>query len=132
VGGRFRLHPSTGPGWRVMCAFHGRLPELPPPDPSPAGLLRFPEGAAPQGYFFPTAVVDGELLLEQPLDALARGVAARLEVIVGGNRDEDADVPPRLRGAQPLMQSYGTRLPPGEGRAQVVQRAACEIAGMPK
>jgi len=113
-----------------MMSFDGAPRELPAPDPSPAGLLRFPKGEAPRGYFFPTAVVDGVLLSEPPLEALQRGVAAHLDIIVGGNRDEDAAKPPAAEGWWP--DNYGLRLRETEGRHEVVHRMAWEVAGMPR
>mmetsp|Transcript_32324 Transcript_32324/g.89297 ORF Transcript_32324/g.89297 Transcript_32324/m.89297 type:complete len:615 (-) Transcript_32324:236-2080(-) len=128
--GHFRTHPTTGPGWRVLMSCRGELLELPMPDPSPAGLFRFPADEAPQGYFFPTIIIDGELFTQQPLEALMSKVAAHLDIIVGGNREEDAAEPLLLEGTLPLMTAYGLRLPKGEGRSEIVQRMAWEIAGM--
>lgn len=130
--GRFRVHPTTGPGWRVMMSMRGKLCPLPSPDPSPAGLFRFPSDSAPQGYFFPTIVIDGVLFQEPPLNALVHKVAAHLEIIVGSNREEDAATPIPLQGKPQVMPSYGLRLPAGEGKQEILQRLAWEIAGMPK
>jgi len=127
--GHFHIHPSTGPGWRVLMSFGGQLRDLPDPDPSPAGLFRFPDGQGPKGYFFPVPVVDGELLQEPPLQALFHGVAAGLDVVIGGNREEDAAIP--AAGEGPLPENYGVRLPEGEGREEVLRRMAWELAGMP-
>lgn len=128
--GRFRVHPSTGPGWRVMNCFGTACPELPLPDPTPSGLFRFPEDRAPKSYFYPTAVVDGELLEEPPLDALLHGVAAHLDIIIGGNREEDAAPPHGAKGA--LHQNFGIQLAKNEGHAEIVNRMAWELAGMPR
>merc|ERR1712232_308236 len=77
----FRIPPNTGPGWRELMA-GGTLPDVEPvPDPTPAGLFRFPDGHAPVGWPLPVAVVDGELLEDVPMDALAKGVAKHLDII---------------------------------------------------
>jgi len=130
--GCFRVHPTTGPGWRVMMSMGGKLAPLPPPEPSPAGLFRFPLDNKPQGYFFPTIVIDGVLFPEPPLNALVNQVAAHLEIIVGTNREEDAATPTHLVGKPQVMPSFGMCLPAGEGKQEILQRLAWEIAGMPK
>jgi len=122
--GRFRINPTTGPGWRLLCATDGSLPPFEPrPDPSPAGLFRFPAGREPRGWIMPVAVLDGELLAEQPLDALARGAAGHLRVIVGGNREECA--------FSTLEGSFGAELQSSGSLHEVVERLAWELAGAP-
>lgn len=127
--GRFRLNPTITPGWRVMCALGGKLVPLQAPDPSPAGMFRFAPGTEPEGYQFLTAIIDGELFEEQPLEALFHKVAAHLDVIVGGNREEDAVEPSEK--VEPIEWTYGVELSEGEGYQAVVQRMAWEIVGMP-
>lgn len=129
--GCFRVHPTTGPGWRVLMSFKGKLAPLTLPDPSPAGLFRFPVDRAPQGYFFPTIVIDGVLFQETPLNALVNQVAGHLDLIVGTNREEDAAIPPLLEKNPHIMPCFGQRLPADEGKREITQRMAWEIAGMP-
>lgn len=99
----------------------------PDPDPSAAGLFRHVAPGA--GWSMPVVALDGDFMAEQPLNALARGVAAELEVIVGGNRDEDAFVPKSATEPnKPADGSYGPRV---RSKDEVCRRMAWEIAGMP-
>lgn len=126
--GQFRCSHSCGPGWRLLTQLGGALPNhTPEPDPSAAGLFRHPAPGA--GWTMPVVALDGEFMVEQPLDALARGAAAELEVVVGGNRDEDAFVPKSAEEPdQPARGSFGPRV---RSMDEVCRRMAWEIAGMP-
>eukprot|EP00435_Cladocopium_sp_Y103_P028366 s1320_g7.t1 len=101
-------------------------------DPSSAGLFRLPEGHEVRGWPMPVAVVDGEFLQEPPLKALASGVARHLDIIVGGNKQENgfrafSEEEPE-RGCDG---SCGRYVSPDEPREEMVQRLAWEIAGCP-
>lgn len=129
----YRVSPTVGPGWRLMLMQAAMkfkyMPEFDPaPHPSPAGLFAYPEASGP--FHFPAVVLDGEYLIEQPLDALLHGAAADLEVLIGSNRDEDGFIPisPEFPNF-PRPGCYGARCQGGhEG---VVARMAWELAGMP-
>eukprot|EP00434_Breviolum_minutum_P014872 symbB.v1.2.013111.t1/scaffold921.1/size152096/7 len=101
-------------------------------DPSSAGLFRLPEGHEVHGWPMPVAVVDGEFLEEPPLKALARGVARHLDIIVGGNKQENG-----FRAASEedpehgCDGSCGRYVSEDEPREEMVQRLAWEIAGCP-
>jgi len=130
--GTYRVFPTTGPGWRELM-FGGTLPPVEPePDPSSAGLFRLPEGHEVHGWPMPVAVVDGEFLEEPPLKALARGVARHLDIIVGGNKQENG-----FRAASEedpehgCDGSCGRYVSQDEPREEMVQRLAWEIAGCP-
>lgn len=88
--GHFSIYPTTSPGWREFMLGRSLHEVDPSPLPTSAGLFRFPPDEDFVGWPLPVAVIDGELLLERPLDALARGTASHLEIIIGANRDEDA------------------------------------------
>lgn len=126
--GKFRCSHSCGPGWRLLTQLGGNLPKhAPDPDPSATGLFRHPAPGA--DWTMPVVALDGEFMIEQPLDALARGAAAELEVIVGGNRDEDAFVP--KSAAEPDKPARGCFGPRVRSKDDVCRRLAWEIAGMP-
>lgn len=132
TAGTYRVFPTMGPGWRELM-FSGTLPPVDPePDPSSAGLFRLPEGHEVRGWPMPVAVVDGEFLQEPPLKALASGVARHLDIIVGGNKQENgfrafSEEEPE-RGCDG---SCGRYVSPDEPREEMVQRLAWEIAGCP-
>lgn len=83
----------------------------------------------------PVAVVDGDLLTEQPLDALARGVAGHLDIIVGCNRDEGSFYPPENGGYGTLVLDWHMTGMPEHVRQALrtgfVKRMTWELAGMP-
>eukprot|EP00931_Biecheleriopsis_adriatica_P078001 TRINITY_DN51478_c0_g1_i1.p1 TRINITY_DN51478_c0_g1~~TRINITY_DN51478_c0_g1_i1.p1 ORF type:complete len:615 (-),score=102.14 TRINITY_DN51478_c0_g1_i1:94-1938(-) len=130
--GRFRAHPTTGPGWRELMA-GGTLPQVDPePCPTASGIFQFPNGTEPPGWPMPVAVVDGELLEYPPLVALARGVASHIDIIVGGNRHENGFKPHSDAEAQkPHPQCFGRFVPADEPREELVRRLSWEIAGAP-
>jgi len=75
-------------------------------------------------------VIDGEFLSEQPLNALAHGAAANLEVIIGANRDECAFWPLSPEALNvPSRECLGHKI--AETQEEVVGRMVWEIAGMP-
>lgn len=122
---RFSLSPSAGPGWRVMQ--YGLQESGPRPGGSPAGLLRLP-GNGP--FPFPAVVIDGEYLIEQPLDALVHGAASELDIMIGSNRDEDAWLPKSPSELQvPAAGSFGVLIQ--GGMTELYRRLEWEIAGMP-
>lgn len=130
--GKFRIHPTTGPGWRELSA-NMHLPEVPPhADPTPAGLFRWPVCHEPGGWPMPVAVVDGEVLQEDPLTALGRGVAKHLDIIVGGTRDENGFLPASAEAKNhPADGSFGRFVEAGEPKEKMLRRFAWEIAGAP-
>lgn len=84
--GWFKLQHGCCPGWRDSC---NRLPVTPPSrKKSSSGLVYWPGAGASCPMAVP--VVDGQFLLQQPMQALYEGAAAHLEIIVGSNRDEGA------------------------------------------
>jgi len=128
-GGKFRLNPTTGPGWRV---YSEPVPEHDPPTGPAAvsrtGLFLWPEPH--EGWILPTVVLDGEFMKGPPLDELTRGVADHLTVIVGSNREEDGFAPHSPETPEvPASGSYGSYVP--GGKDEVVKRAAWELAGAP-
>eukprot|EP00929_Paragymnodinium_shiwhaense_P039321 TRINITY_DN20671_c0_g1_i1.p1 TRINITY_DN20671_c0_g1~~TRINITY_DN20671_c0_g1_i1.p1 ORF type:complete len:614 (+),score=120.49 TRINITY_DN20671_c0_g1_i1:37-1842(+) len=130
--GHFNIHHCCGPGWRLLCTTDGDIPEAQPePCASASGLYRLPSGVEAK-CSLPVAVLDGELLLDQPLNALRNGVAAHLDIVVGGNRDEDAWMPSPSDPERQHPDCYGIKLDDGPGgREEVIQRLVWEIAGMP-
>ncbi|CAE8728931.1 unnamed protein product, partial [Polarella glacialis] len=108
-------------------------PAGPEPDPSEAGIFRFPVRSEPQGWAMPVIVVDGELMEEAPLRALEHGVAAHLDIIIGGTNDENGFKPHSDKEPQkPDGRCFGRWVPRDEPREQLVNRLAWEIAGAPK
>jgi len=112
----YRLFPTVHPGWRL-----GEDP-LPPGEPNsdftPAGTFRMPASSADwkgQFWFYPAVVLDGEFMVEEPLNALCHGSAADLRVIVGANREE-------LNGTCKIDE---------HGREEVLQRICWELVGAP-
>jgi len=130
--GSYRIFPTTGPGWRELMA-GGSLPDVDPePVPSAAGLFQLPEGYGVRGWPMPVAVVDGEFLKEPPLLALTNGVASHLEIIVGGNKQENgfrafSEQEPR----RACNGSCGRFVPADEPRSDLIRRMAWEIVGSP-
>lgn len=116
---RFQQHPFT-PGWRMTMMKDPGEGVEPLPNASPAGLFRFPAGAEPVGMPYIGAVVDGELLKERPLNALAHGVAEHLSFIIGTNREEAF--------WKPEDESLGCRV---EELEALIRRFTWEIAGVP-
>lgn len=69
------------------AALAGRLAELPLAELLDAQQACIEAGPHAKGMFF-MPVVDGQLLPERPLDAIARGSAREVELVIGTTRDE--------------------------------------------
>ncbi len=69
------------------AALAGRLAELPLDELLDAQQACIEAGPHAQGMFF-MPVIDGELLPERPLDAIAKGSAREVELVIGTTRDE--------------------------------------------